>query len=298
MQNPFEPTSAPPRDAATAVIPGAGGLFYLRAAELVLSLVSFLFFRFALDVIGTESFSTASTAFNFVWISCSVIGLALLIPFSRGRRGTMAGGPASAAIVLAAAGIAVEVLFLLPDLSIFSGDFGRLLGLASISFALAFDIVFWLAISRSTSGLASWLAPIYFTLRGFGVLASLPSVALDFETYRRLFLEDGLGTIIGWVRWPIGIAANLIVLSVLRRLMTGRGTSAIAAAPAPLEAQDTSARDLIIGSLWLGGGLIVTVVSYAAASGGGRYVITTGAVVYGLIRVIRGLTKLGAPKTY
>jgi len=51
-------------------------------------------------------------------------------------------------------------------------------------------------------------------------------------------------------------------------------------------------RDLTVGGAWLLGGLLVTVVSYglaASSPGGGRYVIASGAVLYGAIRLIRGL---------
>jgi hypothetical protein len=51
-------------------------------------------------------------------------------------------------------------------------------------------------------------------------------------------------------------------------------------------------RDLTVGGAWLLGGLLVTFVSYSMAAsspGGGHYVIATGAMLYGLLRLIRGL---------
>ncbi len=56
----------------------------------------------------------------------------------------------------------------------------------------------------------------------------------------------------------------------------------------------SSGNDLVVGSIWLVGGLAVTIGSFAVASGGsggGHYFVTTGAIAYGLARVIRGLTR-------
>jgi len=50
--------------------------------------------------------------------------------------------------------------------------------------------------------------------------------------------------------------------------------------------------DVLYGALWLGGGAFVTIGSFMMASnssGGGRYLITTGAIVYGIRRLVRGL---------
>jgi len=52
-------------------------------------------------------------------------------------------------------------------------------------------------------------------------------------------------------------------------------------------------RDFTLGAAWLIGGILVTAVSYSMAANrptGGHYLIATGAIVYGLFRVIRGLS--------
>jgi hypothetical protein len=46
-----------------------------------------------------------------------------------------------------------------------------------------------------------------------------------------------------------------------------------------------------VGGLWLAGGLAVTAFSYGSAGPGGRYVITTGAIIYGAYRIMRGLAR-------
>jgi hypothetical protein len=51
-------------------------------------------------------------------------------------------------------------------------------------------------------------------------------------------------------------------------------------------------RDLTVGGLWLLGGLLVTIVSYSLAASspnGGHFIIATGAMLYGALRLFRGL---------
>jgi hypothetical protein len=48
-------------------------------------------------------------------------------------------------------------------------------------------------------------------------------------------------------------------------------------------------RDMLVGGLWCVGGIIVTVVTLAAASGGGTYVVAWGAIIFGGIQFFRGL---------
>lgn len=51
-------------------------------------------------------------------------------------------------------------------------------------------------------------------------------------------------------------------------------------------------RDFLIGGAFVTGGLAITWASYAAAAGGGgKYLVTTGALAYGLFRVIRGVVR-------
>lgn len=51
-------------------------------------------------------------------------------------------------------------------------------------------------------------------------------------------------------------------------------------------------RDMLIGGLWIAGGLVITIGTYMAAQGGGRYLITYGPIIYGVIRFFKGVSKL------
>jgi hypothetical protein len=46
---------------------------------------------------------------------------------------------------------------------------------------------------------------------------------------------------------------------------------------------------MLHGGLWCIGGTVVTLVTYAAASGGGTYIIAWGAIIFGAFQFFRGL---------
>jgi hypothetical protein len=46
---------------------------------------------------------------------------------------------------------------------------------------------------------------------------------------------------------------------------------------------------MITGALWTIGGIVVTVITYNAASGGGSYVVAWGAILFGFIQLIQGI---------
>lgn len=63
--------------------------------------------------------------------------------------------------------------------------------------------------------------------------------------------------------------------------------------PGEEEAKKEGHNDMIIGGLWIAGGLILTIGSYMmVADKGGRYLITYGPVIYGVIRFFKGVSKM------
>ncbi len=59
--------------------------------------------------------------------------------------------------------------------------------------------------------------------------------------------------------------------------------------------RDAGSRDLIAGLLWFGGGLAVTLITYniaASSTSGGSFIIATGAIFYGGLRLLRGLAQI------
>ena len=51
-------------------------------------------------------------------------------------------------------------------------------------------------------------------------------------------------------------------------------------------------KNLGFGALWFVGGTVVTIATYSAASGGGRYVVAWGAILFGFIQMVSGLVQL------
>jgi len=56
--------------------------------------------------------------------------------------------------------------------------------------------------------------------------------------------------------------------------------------------REAGQKNMLIGALWCGGGLVVTAITYSAAAGGGTYVVTWGAVIFGAIQFFRGVGQL------
>lgn len=54
--------------------------------------------------------------------------------------------------------------------------------------------------------------------------------------------------------------------------------------------KEQARKNMLFGALWRGGGALVTFASFAAAEGGGGFVLAWGAILYGAIQFFRGLT--------
>ena len=56
-----------------------------------------------------------------------------------------------------------------------------------------------------------------------------------------------------------------------------------------VQSRDKAASDIFFGLLWCVGGIVVTLVTYNAASNGGTYIIAWGAILFGGIQFLKGL---------
>lgn len=54
------------------------------------------------------------------------------------------------------------------------------------------------------------------------------------------------------------------------------------------EVDKKARKNMIIGGLWCVGGLVVTIVTLMASSGGGTYVVAWGAIIFGAIQFFQG----------
>ena len=55
------------------------------------------------------------------------------------------------------------------------------------------------------------------------------------------------------------------------------------------EKREAGNKNMLYGALWCVGGLLVTILTYSAASDGGTYFVAWGAVIFGAIRFFKGL---------
>ncbi len=56
--------------------------------------------------------------------------------------------------------------------------------------------------------------------------------------------------------------------------------------------KERAKKDMIYGGLWFFGGIIVTIATYSAASGGGSYVVAWGAIIFGGFQFFRGIANM------
>lgn len=60
-------------------------------------------------------------------------------------------------------------------------------------------------------------------------------------------------------------------------------------------ARTVAEKKMLHGALWCGGGILVTGITYLAASGRGTYVVAWGAILFGAFQFIQGYTARNAP---
>lgn len=288
VQNPFE---APEKAAETTrPAPGATGLFYQRIAELVLSLISSAYYAF-FTVLGAD-WERSTMFFRYAWLALGIWAFVAMLPMNRGAKGTDAESITLAALVLCgiSATIMLPELFGLYDLGLGSFNLDRRIVTALYqALAIATDLTFWFALVRLAATLPSWATPAFISTR-LGMLALRAPYFLFATEDLSVFHQGPLATVLQLIRLPVSVGCQAVVIWSLHQWrVSKRKAPSETPFEAPITAGSAAQKDLIFGAVWLFGGLIVTAVSYSAASqGGGSYVVTTGAIAYGLVRLIRG----------
>lgn len=274
-------------------------LLVLRIVEIVLYVAGSLLFALvsSADLLPVaDSVAHVVRAYSALWLLLEAIGLGLLVPFARSLATTPSARLARAALTLAAICFLWSALQGFEDLTgtdilPASGTVAGHLTLVSIiGLHASLDVCFWLAATRVASRVPSSLGPAYFSLLALRVAISLLLALMPLDIASRLYASSVLSLGLTLFRIGTNVAGSLLVVLVLWRLVQ-HGAAAAAGPPAdPVTAVDGT-RDLVVGGLWLGAGLLVTVASYAAAGPGSHFVVTTGAIVYGLVRIGRGLVR-------
>lgn len=186
---------------------------------------------------------------------------------------------------------------LLPKLSGALGGMAPFIYSANIVFFLGVRLLSLWALASLAMKKSAWVVPLLATV----AFVSLGRTALNLLMILRLAGLDffsstayRLGT--GAVGLFNAVAMLAAAFGVQTAVAGGPNTPALVAAaglqPSPPTPTPPFA-DFLIGALLLAVGIGVTVVSLAAASNGGRYVVATGAIAVGVARIIRGFVKLG-----
>jgi hypothetical protein len=275
-------------------------LFWVRAAVLSTGVA----YSLAMNVSAVASALTEPRALVVVdsaWFVLDVAVMVLTGLFARAVAGSRASSPALGAFVASGISVLFFAIQLLeaaggPRLlhALGTSHLARLTAFALSSVAaFTADALLWVALERSPgAAVTPVLRLAFWSARPVGLAFSALGV-LSFETYLTL-MKPPFGAVVPWLRLAFSVLAGATMLVALSHLARATGTDEPSVGEQRSPGEQAS-RDLWIGALWLGGGLLITIASYnAAAGGGGRFVVTTGAIVYGIVRIVRGgMRRLG-----
>ena len=121
--------------------------------------------------------------------------------------------------------------------------------------------------------------------------ASLPS---DPEAVNPLTTEEA--SRLTWNLLESGRSSEEVSVSLEQRGLSSEEAERVVSAIAPTwqkKAEEAAGKEMLIGGVWCGGGLLVSAGTYALArEQGGTYLVAWGAVIYGAVRFVRGLNRL------
>jgi predicted ABC-type sugar transport system permease subunit len=91
-----------------------------------------------------------------------------------------------------------------------------------------------------------------------------------------------------------GVASDVIEKSLIKQGLEAQKAATIVSNLKQAKAKglkDAGRKNMLYGVMWCLGGIVVTALSYQAAanSGGGRYVLAWGAILFGGIQFVRGM---------
>ncbi len=279
---------------ASPRVPGARALFALVVADVILVPLYSLGLPWLMDQLGSLTHRQALGRISLAWLVLSALELAALAVFWRGQRGTAAAAPALAAVVLTGVLLTLDLLSALEMLELLPGNPHVALGVSLIRWVLAgiWAGTFWLALARAVGAVPAWIGPTFLSLVAVRVALSLFRI-LNLQTYFALTSAGGLTAwALRFAPLTFSLMCNGILLLLLWRLIKD-GTAAQNPSRPPSTWQSSAGLDVLLGGALLLFGIVGTWVTYtnASSAGGGRYVIAIGPMVYGAVRLLRGLTR-------
>lgn len=245
---------------------------------------------------------------GFLFLLAQSVFVYAVFALYRCTQGTPSAGPALASLLLFAIDISFSWSFqIYPELlrQVYASRVGSFA--TAVFLLMAYGLLF-ATIGRLT--LRAFDRAMSAAL-GLYVLLNLTSILLVLIPATKSLGATPWGFFL--IRQPIVLAFRGMTLYVLWRALQDLRRLASVPASVPASGPDDSAQlaadsaaanprepqsaqaQIVIGALWLCGGLIVTIASYqvASSSSGGRFVMAYGAVVYGIVLIIRGILRAG-----
>ncbi|MCU0696000.1 MAG: hypothetical protein MUC96_05680 [Myxococcaceae bacterium] len=277
---------------AVSATRGARVVLASALVSVVLWLVTMVVYR--LLPVGTSE--SVYAAVELTWLVVSVLLLVgvLMLAGSVDRPGPLwALGVAVGVSSALSLGQTLLRIFVQP-----SATWWSLLGVPSMLVDLTERGLFlWCVVVLAGATRRSWTVPL--------AVVSLVVALVRFTLSGAMMAAPVLGLDVvqvvtsGWYPWfqsgsgMVGVGVHVALCVGLLAGVSASGAPAPSSAAAP-PPPTSSASDLVIGGVLLLVGLGVTVGSYVAASSsssGGRYVVATGLIGVGLVRLIRGVVR-------
>lgn len=291
----------------TQSVAGVRGLLIVQAVSLVLMFLGVLMPRL-LFALPYETMKYYWSAMGVVWFAFDIAIVITAVPFWRGQQNRASEPSAIGFLVLSVISCVLSGLQLQsqvggPNLFSLAGLDHIVEFLLMRTVAVAAEICLWLALVPIASPPREWHGMFYGAL-GLNTVLGVSVMLLSFEE-RKEFNLTVLGQAMPWLRVVLSLVYGGLLIAVLRRLQQQNeaGTTNERSNAEPLLTSSgpnattatTATTDLVVGGLLIVAGIAVTLGSYfgASSSGGGRYLIATGPLVYGAARLIRGLGRLG-----
>ena len=279
-------SSLGPVEAPSPLRSGARLLVVCLAVSLALNVAQTIFSPL-LSTLRIERMLLAFKVINVVFIALGVFTVVAWVKLLRAAAQSSSTTLLRATVLLGAATLLFSCIGFVPLL-----DHPYTIMVIASVLGLASTVVGWLSLDglvRAYEGPPSSALPVLVVVTAVRLLAfaALTYLQQIHELFARARLYGGI----------IGVGTLAFVASTTILLLRARAVAALSqnssdqhAASLPRDSARANA-DLVWGGVWAVGGLAVTGVSYALAGSGGHFVVTTGAIVFGTARMIRGLTR-------
>jgi len=263
------------------------------AAHVGLSLLSMVLVGLVMRAMGPETWFSAS---QFMWIAVDGFLAFALFQLAAQLRDEEAGPMRLAAIAVVASIVLDLVQFGINEVHLLPGGASSILSVLNVALNVGVKAVLLYAFVKVGGTKQAWMIPVAGLVMLLVVLKSGFNIASVLALVSPEVRRGAVMTIVlpGMSLVSLlGLAATAFGMKLA--VNTAPQTEAIRAAaglqPATAPEPISPAADFLIGGILLLVGIGVSVVSFSSASGGGRYVVATGAIGVGIGRILRGIIR-------